>query len=1646
MNPLLLRRLVVFLVVILLVFAGWFLYRSFFSKSPLSSGEWSLQPVTSDATGVAVTSDFVLRSGSDVAASQVKAMLSVKPMTEFVSTQRSSREVLIHFAKPLQENTVYAFYLTDVSGAGVAQAAETVLDPKQKKSWAFQTQNPFRVTETLPNDKTSGVPTDTGIEMTFSVSGVTLQTMERFFEISPQVDGRFETHDKTVVFVPEKLQPGTIYTVTVRKGITFNGGTETLKEDTVFRFETKPEEDTQGGGWSGFVRSSYESSTRIKPAVDIYVSDFDAKSDTAQVRVLAAPDEASFLAEWKRYRSMPSWASYGRDAFRFHTDGWAEAARFTTPFHTFTQSASAYVEFPETMPTGKYVLEVMIGSGARSKTLQTVFQVSDVSAFVSTSEEKSVIWTNDVTSKRPIRNAEVVWLENDTVLGRTNDQGLLSVDTPNDLRVSADASSYSFLRVRQSDQQSLIVPVENNVDSSYGWWSDSLDRDNYWSYLSTDRKLYQPTDTVGFWGVVRDRKQLDRAIPLTLVVSSGENEVWRQSLTTSKVGTFTGEIQLENWDTGSYQLEVWLGETFIMGKWVDVQTYSKPAYQLSLESDKKAIFAGETLTVNGRASFFEGTSVPQAGIVVSADDFSRLSAPNESDKQGKFTIQYTPKEPKKESGRYGDGYGSQRSIDVAAAGPEEGDISTSVFVRVFGSRSGFDLEKTTIHDGQAVFSGTVRRVLLDRLNNGTARDDADFWGDSLANQKIRVKAARTVWDKVETGENYDFIEKRIVKQYEWKTREEKLDDTEITTDSEGKFFYRPNIDARSMFRVTFEVSDDQGNVSSISDYAYGDESSTSEDAYTLSDRLDSSKNKAKTYHVGDAIQLVLAKGGKAVESAEGRKFLYMREQNGIREVTISDRSEYTTSFSEADIPNMVISGVYFTGETYVPVPEFFATFERDDRKLTIQVVPDKSMYQPQDEVRVRVRTTDPDGKPKPAEVNLGVVDEALFALSEQSVNPLMSLYMNVGDGVISTYASHQYPESTQLAERGGGGGGRSVFPDRVFFGSTMTNADGQGEFVFKVPDNLTSWRLTAQGVSADLFAGDAKGTIAVKQQFFVDVVVAKDYLESDRPVVNVRAYGEGLQSGQAVQYTVTGDEASGLTEQILNGTAFESMDIVLPKLVEGKHTLTIAGVSGDLKDTLTRSFSVVKTRLDKQQTQFIDVQSNSTIEGSDTGRTRIVLSDAGRGQWYSNLIGQALSVSDRIDRRLAREQAKKLLQMYFNEDAGAEPIDWRAYQDAEDGGVKLLSYGQSNFSLSLRIAFAQPEGIDVSALALYFEELLTEEKGVMVTTDVRAQALAGLLALRQPVLFDVQKLAEDASLLVDTRLAIGLGLVIAGDEETARKVYSSLQGGIQAGNGERWLASDTPNETLAITASLAELSGLLGESATPEYIRYLDQHPSKEIVVDLERTVALAPTLAQVKQSVVAFDYTLNGQVTHATLEKNETLSLSLSPEDRKSLRIQNIQGLLGATVSYAVPWQSVDTTQNGVSLEREFVVDGKVTTELRLGDRVWVTLRPSFRGSVPDGCYRVTDALPSGLKVTTVTPLDFNWNWDDDEGDSLWYPYAITGQKVSFCTTKKQKPIVYIARVIGKGMFTAEGAVIQSENDPMVVAASMPQIVTISE
>jgi hypothetical protein len=178
----------------------------------------------------------------------------------------------------------------------------------------------------------------------------------------------------------------------------------------------------------------------------------------------------------------------------------------------------------------------------------------------------------------------------------------------------------------------------------------------------------------------------------------------------------------------------------------------------------------------------------------------------------------------------------------------------------------------------------------------------------------------------------------------------------------------------------------------------------------------------------------------------------------------------------------------------------------------------------------------------------------------------------------------------------------------------------------------------------------------------------------------------------------------------------------------------------------------------------------------------------------------------------------------------------------------------------------------------------------------------------------------------------------------------------------------------------------------------------------------------------VKFAYTLDGKRKQETLERGQTFALRLSPDQLRGLQAEAVEGLVGVSTLFLAPLAPDDVTPDpAVTVARRIeAVDGGAIEE---GKLVRVTLDWDIGQSALDGCYQVSDLLPSGLR-----PVTRFRHWDS-VGFLESYPYAVVGQRVSFCVNKGMKtfyrPIVYYARVIGRGTYLAEPAIIQSQKAP---------------
>ncbi|MBX0331152.1 alpha-2-macroglobulin, partial [Oscillochloris sp. ZM17-4] len=185
----------------------------------------------------------------------------------------------------------------------------------------------------------------------------------------------------------------------------------------------------------------------------------------------------------------------------------------------------------------------------------------------------------------------------------------------------------------------------------------------------------------------------------------------------------------------------------------------------------------------------------------------------------------------------------------------------------------------------------------------------------------------------------------------------------------------------------------------------------------------------------------------------------------------------------------------------------------EQQDLTISITPDKGQVGPRDTVSYTVTTKDYSGKGVPAEVSLALVDKAVLTLAADP-NPSLrqAFYERRPLGVFtaqSIIALGERVEAVLSGDAKGGGGGLSApalvrrdFPDTAYWNAGLvTGADGTATVSVTLPDSLTTWRLTARGVTQDTLVGQESSDVVATRPLLVRATFPRFLTDGDQPTL-----------------------------------------------------------------------------------------------------------------------------------------------------------------------------------------------------------------------------------------------------------------------------------------------------------------------------------------------------------------------------------------------------------------------------------------------------------------------------------------------------------------------------------------------------------------
>jgi hypothetical protein len=1627
---------------------------------------FSLTPEKSDILGVDPASSFILESRTKVDEDFIREHLVVSPEVEIDIEKENDQRFVITPKSALTKNGQYRFSL--VSTAEEKKSGSLLLDYE----WAYQVRNVFRTVGTLPAHQSSSVPLNTGIEVYFNTDAWKIEDVEMAFSIEPKVEGHFEKHKRTAVFVPKELVPGKLYTVKILSSLPTMDGSDHLNEEVKFQFET--EFPSYGSDLPYFhIYEDELSLNTLEPGVIVFTSN-NVDWTKVQMGVFQFSGSDEYLSVLKQRNEFPAWAYYERQRQIIPLDKLTKRFDFQPKVEQFQETT--FFTLPEALKSGFYLLQTQIGS----QIFQTLIQASDLAAFASVSETKTLVWVNNIKTKAPVGEVTVELIGGEKNF-KTGNDGVALFDTPKAL-LEEKSEKNEFLKVSFAEDVTFVKVARKQEF----WWfgTTSLrDRDDYWRYLSLDRPLYQRTDTVQFWGMVKKRgigeevkdATLEVVRPDTFDYTTGElRPLMTQALKLSDLGTFIGSFKIENFTAGFYQMNLNVGNSQILSRSFEVATYVKPLYQIKVSMEKDAVFSSEPILALVQTKFYDGTPMSSVSLTYEAvlDNGTPISSGNIISDVGGFATISIPATNISRERWWGDFLFA--TLTVRPDLPEAGEIAGNAYWKVFPTSYVLRLDQE-LTDAEAIIRAKIQKIDLVPLNNKSVAEDitrsgeeASYISGPVSGAPVSGKVMKQTWKKVETGETYDFINKQVIKEYYWQSEEAPVFEFLGLTNPDGTYEYRFPYEPNASYRVEVSTVDSENRQNMQEIFLYGRYWKSDESATGFFHQEVKGEDNDMLWRNGEKVSVSLHKGDSLLSKQNTQQYLFYRSKQGILDYRVDVSPVYEFSFDTSLIPNVYVAAAYFNGKYYEMADAQddgdgwggfgLVKYDYHEQELSIRMENSQEKYAPGDKATISVHVTDEKNNPVASEVNLSLVDEALFSLRDfyDSNDPLQTLYASVSSGILRTAKSHGEPFlRSGGAEKGGGGGARSNFRDTAYFGTVQTGSDGKGSVTFQLPDNITSFRVTAQTISSKLEAGKSVGRVVISKPIFIEGTLASDYLVSDKPIIQFRAFGNALQPGDEVNYSVKIPSLSFVFEQ--KGFAFSGIDVAFPELKAGTHEIEFTAMKNGVFDTVKKSFVVLSSRLQKPKKTWYSVNAETKIQQFSQGLVDVLFLQEGRGKYYLPLQELVNAYGRRLDQGISRKLAKQMLETYFQEQLDEDFEDLTSYQESS-GGIALLPYGGSDLELTMLVSFVAKDDFDTGGLARYFYSILDDrnilarkqsgETAVLYAdTESVSRALAGLLALSEPVLNDLIRFYESADISTLDRFYLLEGMVKFGAKQQAKALYFELMNKVleQKGNALR-VSVGVDQDDVLVATSIASVLGLqFSDVRAPALWKYVDENWTEDLLILLQKIEYLRIILeTTARETESAVTLVTNARTEEIKLSAGESRSMTMTSKEAESIKFNNIKGSLGMVVTALDDVSLSELPKDAdVNVSRYYSRAGVKKFSFVSTDVVKVTIDVAFGKKAVDGQYELIDFLPSGLRVIGNPSLFLP---SANLHSSGTYPLLVEGNRLHFFVGDYDygRQVTYYVRVVNRGAFTAEPTLLFLQRDPAVGSLSEASAISI--
>lgn len=763
------------------------------------------------------------------------------------------------------------------------------------------------------------------------------------------------------------------------------------------------------------------------------------------------------------------------------------------------------------LPEGAY----LILASLEDKTEMTYALVSRIALVSKVANQQALAYVTDIVTGKPVAGAQVslVYGFQRRELGKTSDQGVV------EKRVESPISAMQ-----------MVARIGNSIALARAPVMEPETGEDLALFIHTDRPIYRPGDTVQFRGILRRRIQsglemssLSRA--QVVIRDSDDNILRQETVTLDRHGIFIGEFDTLADVTGTYRIEVQLGGVK-RSKYVEIASYRKPEFIMKVTPVKPIYSPDEPIQMKVQLTYYFGGPVVGARLDGWAETSNLYTWQNEDEEEEEY-----------------EGYGgsflgeiessvtNERGEAIVTYRPEPADEKAKNRNRYTtpDQRVTFNLTATEQGDKYIEAKGTTKLVqgdyalrIADPVTYVQPDQDQTVRAQVTTHDGKPVSGVSVRWEV--SYEEYDPAQRRSYRV--------RLAQSTSSTDPEGTstFQFRPDRSGLVIVRAQLLDSQRRRIESELYLWCWDGWSDVSLGPATdLELKLDQ-----KRYQPGQNAELLIRsqiRGAVALVTLEGDQ------------IYRSYRVPLQQELNRISIPvdRNLAPNVYVVA-TVVSEKQFFTQSRRlvvedQSQRLQVQVQPDRPQAQPGETVRWNITTRDASGRGVPAQVALGVVDEAIYAIREDSDDIVRSFYQRRYNNVLTSYSFEE------IYLDGGEKGPAQIEMRRDFKDTAQwtprisTGPNGTASVEVKLPDNLTTWRATATAASDQHAFGQGVGKVLVRKPLMVRLSAPTYLVQEDE----VRVTATVTNGTDAVAPVTIRFNASGA--KLSQGSAESQIDV-----------------------------------------------------------------------------------------------------------------------------------------------------------------------------------------------------------------------------------------------------------------------------------------------------------------------------------------------------------------------------------------------------------------------------------------------------------------------------------------------------------------------